>query len=52
MTWDGLLLAKNWRKASLVRELHVANWREEVCTFLAGVGGKVSAQVVWELFVF
>lgn len=46
MIWDGLLLAKYWGKASLIRELHVANWHEEVCTFLAGVGGKVSARMV------
>ena len=27
VTRDGLLLAKNWGKVSLVRELHVANQR-------------------------
>lgn len=36
-----LLLAKNWGKASLIRELHLVKQCGEVCIFLAGVGGGV-----------
>lgn len=48
VTGGRLLLAKNWGKASLVRELHLVKQCGKVCIFLASVGGKVSGRIVWE----